>query len=104
MSADPAIKRAVAFVDGQNLYHSARESFGYNHPNYDVKALAASICQSKGWQNRWLKIASAFPQSPTSHNRRGVNKTDWVPIDKKTYDACLDPRDYRKAFLEEGAR
>ncbi len=212
MSADPAAKRAVAFVDGQNLFHSAREAFGYNHPNYDIKALAESICRSKGWQlaqarfytgipdpsdnaqwhrfwiakllsmsrtgvytfsrplryrhktiqladgkehsvltgeekgidlrlaldvirlahkkeydvalifsqdqdlsevaeeirairreqNRWLKIASAFPQSPMSRNRRGVNKTDWVPIDKKTYDACLDPRDYRKALLEEG--
>jgi len=33
MPPEPAIKRTVAFVDGQNLYHAARESFGYTHPN-----------------------------------------------------------------------
>lgn len=25
----------------------------------------------------------------------GINKTDWVKIDRATYDQCLDPRDYR---------
>ena len=35
MPAEPAIKRAVIFVDGQNLYHAAREAFGYTYPNYD---------------------------------------------------------------------
>ena len=46
-------------------------------------------------EDRWIRIASAFPISPTSRNRRGVNKTDWLPIDRATYDACLDPNDYR---------
>jgi uncharacterized LabA/DUF88 family protein len=36
MSSEPLVKRAVAFIDGQNLYHAARESFGYTYPNYDV--------------------------------------------------------------------
>ena len=45
-------------------------------------------------QHRWIKLASAFPSSPAT-NRRGINKTDWIPIDRPTYDACLDPRDYR---------
>jgi len=26
---EPPEKRAIAFIDGQNLYHAARESFGY---------------------------------------------------------------------------
>jgi len=46
-------------------------------------------------QERWLKIASAFPWSPTSRKRRGIDKTDWIPIDRATYDGCLDARDYR---------
>jgi hypothetical protein len=46
-------------------------------------------------QGRWCKIASAFPFSPTTTNRRGINKTDWIRIDRATYDACLDPPDYR---------
>jgi len=28
--------------------------------------------------------------------RRGVNKTDWICIDRAMYDACLDPSDYRR--------
>jgi uncharacterized LabA/DUF88 family protein len=46
-------------------------------------------------QGRWIKIASAFPASATAANKRGVNKTDWISIDRATYDACVDPRDYR---------
>ena len=206
MPPEPAIKRTVAFVDGQNLYHAARESFGYTHPNYDVLALSRRICQGRGWelrqvrfytgipdpsdnlswnqfwaaklrvmswhgvhvfsrplryrnrlirlpdgtehtylageekgidvrialdvirmahhreyevalvfsqdqdlsevaaeirviareQDRWIKVASCFPVSPTARNRRGIERTDWIPIDRATYDACLDLRDYRR--------
>jgi hypothetical protein len=46
-------------------------------------------------QDRWIKVASAYPFSPTSRNRRGIDGTDWIPIDRETYEACLDPRDYR---------
>jgi len=46
-------------------------------------------------QRRWIKIASAFPFSPTASNRRGINKTDWIAIDRTLYDACIDGRDYR---------
>jgi uncharacterized LabA/DUF88 family protein len=205
MSIEPVIKRAVTFVDGQNLFHSARESFGHMHPNYDILALSQAVCQSKGWQlqqarfytgvpdasdhafwnyfwthklamlgrqgihtysrplryrnkrvrlpdgtehtfltgeekgidvrlaldvvrmahrneydvavifsqdqdlsevaaeirtiareqQRWIKVACAFPLSPTTINRRGINHTDWLPIDRATYGACLDRRDYR---------
>ncbi|MEW6743900.1 MAG: hypothetical protein AB1486_14190 [Planctomycetota bacterium] len=77
MPTEPTIKRAVAFFDGQNLYHASREAFGYTFPNYDVK------------------VVSAFPSSPTSRNIRGIDKTDWIPIERATYDACIDPRDYR---------
>lgn len=202
---EPSIKRTIVFIDGQNLFRSAMEAFGYFYPNYDVKLLSEKICLSKGWtladirfytgipdlqddtfwhnfwtnkltnmgqrgikifsrplryhnetvklpdgtthtflvghekgidvrmaldiirlahekaydaglvfsqdqdlsevaeevrrisveQNRWIKIASAFPISPTSKNKRGINKTDWIKIDKKLYDSCIDPIDYR---------
>ena len=48
-------------------------------------------------RDRWIKIACAFPLSPTSRNRRGINKTDWIPISRARYDGCLDHRDYRPA-------
>ena len=205
MPPEPAVKRAIAFIDGQNLFHAARESFGYPYPSYDVSALAMAVCQAQGWalsqtrfytgipdpnddpfwhsfwsaklavmgrqdvhlfarslryrnrvvnladgtkhtflageekgidvrialdiirlahreefdvalifsqdqdlsevadeiraiareQNRWIKVASAFPFSPTTRNRRGIEKTDWIKVDRVTYDACLDRRDYR---------
>ncbi len=40
MNGEPPVKRAVVLVDGQKLFHAAREAFGYTYPNYDVAALA----------------------------------------------------------------
>ena len=48
-------------------------------------------------ERRWIKIASAFPDSPTVKNRRGINHTDRIRIDRAEYDACIDHRDYRPA-------
>jgi uncharacterized LabA/DUF88 family protein len=45
--------------------------------------------------NRWLKVACAFPMSPTIRNKRGINKTEWIQFDRALYDQCLDPNDYR---------
>jgi uncharacterized LabA/DUF88 family protein len=196
--------RAVAFFDGQNLFHSAKAAFGYKFPNYDPLALARAVCRIKGWQldaarfytgvpdagdnafwnhfwvakgaqmgregvyvftrplryrnkqvrlpdgtthsfldgdekgidvrialdvirlahqqaydvgvlfcrdqdlseladevrtisteqKRWIKLASAYPTSPAVRFR-GIDKTEWCPIDRATYDACIDKRDYR---------
>jgi hypothetical protein len=46
---EPTRKRAIAFFDGQNLFHSAKEAFGYSFPNFDPKALALRIAGSEGW-------------------------------------------------------
>ncbi len=166
MSGEPPINRTVAFVDGQNLFHAAREAFCYTYPNYDVAALAKQVCARQGWKlahvrfytgipdagdnPRWHSfwthklaamgrrgvvvysrplryrnrrvvlpdgtqhslltgeekgidvrialdvIALAHPHSPATRNRRGINKTDWIRVDRALYDQCLDRRDYRK--------
>lgn len=205
MPSEPHTKRAIAFIDGQNLFHAALKAFGYTFPNFDPLKLAYALCKQRQWdmkgvrfytgvpdidddekwhhfwtakklamsrarvyvysrplryrnkviklpdgtlhtflvgeekgidvrmaldiinlahkreydvalvlsqdqdlsevadelriitkeQNRWIKIVSAFPYSPTVKNMRGINNTEWVKIDRATYDACLDPRDYR---------
>lgn len=205
MAKPPAIIRAVAFFDGQNLFHSVKAAFGYPFPNYDPVALTRTICEVQGWhvqgvrfytgmpdaednpfwnhfwtakgaqmgregvhvctrplryrnkqvrlpdgsihtyldgdekgidvrialdvmrmanrdeydvalifcrdqdlaevaaelrvvaaaQKRWIKAASAYPHSPATRHWRGIDKTDWIKIDRKTYDACIDKRDYR---------
>jgi hypothetical protein len=61
----------------------------------DLSEAAEEIRTIAREQGRWIKIASAYPSSPTSRNARGINKTDWIRVDRVTYDACLDPRDYR---------
>jgi len=206
MPAEPAVKRAIAFFDGQNLFHCAKKAFGYPWANYDPVKLAQAICTQNAWnlaqtrfytgihsphrnahlhgfwknklmvlgrqpnihifsrplryrqktvelpdgsiltfdtaeekgvdvrialdlirlamrkqydvalvfsqdqdlseaaeevreiskeQRRWIRIVSAFPASAACNNARGINKTDWIPIDKALYDTCLDHRDYR---------
>lgn len=205
MRQAPETKRAVAFFDGQNLFHSAKSAFGYIHPNFDPARLTQAICDQQQWrragvrfytgipdaaesprwhhfweakgaqmgrdgiavfmrplvyrnaqvrlpdgtvhsfltgqekgidvrlaldvirlahkrafdvallfcrdgdlsevadeirsisedQDRWIKIVSAFPYSAAVKNHRGIDKTDWIRIDRATYDRCIDPRDYR---------
>jgi uncharacterized LabA/DUF88 family protein len=193
----PARPCVVAFIDGQNLFHCAKEAFEYTYPNFDAYKLAATVCATRNWdlrlvrfysgvpsrdrdpywhefwskkktrmsrsgvhvttrplryaaelledgrtvyvprekgidvriaidvitfanrrnydvglifsqdqdlaevaeevreiarqQHRWIKLASAFPVGPGTRSRRGIDRTDWIPIDRATYDRCLDP-------------
>jgi uncharacterized LabA/DUF88 family protein len=61
----------------------------------DLTEAADEIRVIASEQQRWIKLASAYPVSPTTRNPRGINRTDWCPIDRATYEACIDPRDYR---------
>ncbi len=61
MPTEPLVKRAVVFIDGQNLYHSVRESFGYTYPNCDVVALSRSICQTKEWELVQVRFYTGVP-------------------------------------------
>lgn len=202
---EPPFKRVIAYIDGQNLFNSVKEAFGYHYPNYDIKKLVENVSRTidgeikkicfytgipeesvdpdryhfwvaklasmgrkgittfsrklkysnqkailngtissvlfgrekgidirialdmvKGALNdeydvalifsqdqdlteavdeiksiavkesRWLNVKCAFPVSPVSRNKRGINKTDWIKIDRAAYDHCIDPYDYRK--------
>ncbi len=57
----------------------------------DLAELVSEIRTLSGKQNRWLKIASAFPVGPGTNNTRGINNTDWIQIDRTLYDKCIDP-------------
>jgi len=61
----------------------------------DFSEVAEEIRVIAQERSRWIKVASAYPLSPTTRNRRGINRTDWLPISRAMYDACLDRRDYR---------
>lgn len=46
-------------------------------------------------QGKWRRLVSAYPVSSAYLNNRGIDKTDWIKIDKTLYDQCIDPLDYR---------
>jgi hypothetical protein len=61
----------------------------------DLSEAASEIRVIAREQRRWIRLASAFPYSPGSRFRRGIDYTDWIPIAKADYDTCIDPTDYR---------
>ena len=48
MPVEPAIKRVVTFVDGQNLFHAVHAAFGYSYPNYDIQTLFSEPLPGQG--------------------------------------------------------
>jgi uncharacterized LabA/DUF88 family protein len=61
----------------------------------DLSEVADEIRRIARSQSRWIKMVSVFPISPTTRNARGINGTDWVRLERLTYDSCIDSRDYR---------
>lgn len=60
----------------------------------DYAELVPEIRSIAKRQNRWIKLASAFPVGDGTDNERGIRDTDWIKIDKKMYDLCIDPSTY----------
>jgi hypothetical protein len=48
MPAEPGIKRTVAFSDRQNLFHAAKNVFGYIYPSCDLLLRARGVRQARG--------------------------------------------------------
>lgn len=61
----------------------------------DLAEVATELRLIAADKGRWIKMASAYPHSPAVSGWRGIDKTDWIRIDRATYDACIDKRDYR---------
>lgn len=63
MPSEPSVKRTVAFIDGQNLFHAAREAFGYTYPNYDIRALARVVSERQGWNLGQARFYTGIPDA-----------------------------------------
>jgi hypothetical protein len=61
----------------------------------DLAEVVQEIKEIAAEQNRWITVACAFPSGGNATSSRGIDKTDWIPMDQTFYDACLDPHDYR---------
>ena len=68
MSNEPPEKRAVSFIDGQNLFRHAKDAFGHYQPNYDPSQLAAAVCAQEGWLNQQVRFYTGVPAP--QHDRR----------------------------------
>ncbi len=76
-------------------YHKQADVILIFSQDQDLSEVADEIRLIAKEQNRWIKVASAFPFRSTGKNVRGINKTDWVHIDQNLYDSCLDNQNYR---------
>lgn len=68
----------------------------------DLAEVVAEVKEITRQAGRWVKVISAYPQSATASSGRGIDGSDWVPMDRQFYDACLDDRDYRPARFRPG--
>ena len=71
MRLEPRVKRAVSFIDGQNLYRHAKSAFGHHHPNYDPIKLSEAVCAASGWTSHGVRFYTGTPaaeQSPMWHD------------------------------------
>ena len=66
MPAESDTKRAVSFIDGQNLYRHAKDAFGHHHPNYDPRRLADAVCAEHGWVNHGVRFYTGIPNADRS--------------------------------------
>lgn len=68
MPTEPATKRTVSFIDGQNLFRHAKDAFGHHHPNYDPAKLASAVCRLQGWLHQEVRFYTGVPDP--KHDRR----------------------------------
>jgi hypothetical protein len=73
MPTEPDIKHAIAFIDGQNLYHNVRKAFGDTFPNYDVEKLAQAVCDTQVGATV-PGLSSASRATDTDRRRLGIDE------------------------------
>jgi uncharacterized LabA/DUF88 family protein len=61
----------------------------------DLHEVVQEIWEIAKEQDRWVRVACAFPSGSNATSERGIDKTEWCPMEKEFYDQHLDPRDYR---------
>ena len=66
MPEEPRTKRAVSFIDGQNLFRHAKDAFGHHHPNYDPVRLAAAVCAANVWVAAGVRFYTGVPDASRS--------------------------------------
>ncbi len=63
MPQEPSIKSAIAFIDGQNLFHAVNECFGYRYPNFDLKKLVETVANENGFKVKEIRFYTGIPDA-----------------------------------------
>jgi uncharacterized LabA/DUF88 family protein len=61
LNVEPAVKRTISFIDGQNLFYAVKEAFGYTYPNYEPVSLVTHVCDLQGWQLTQIRFYTGIP-------------------------------------------
>ena len=101
MADEPAVKRTIAFFDGQNLYHHAKATFGYYHPNYDPMKLLDAICKDMGWVNRGVRFYTGMPDARRDPFWHTYRANRFLAMRRAGIAVESRPLKYRKRVVEE---
>lgn len=91
--------RAIAFIDGQNLFYAVRDAFGYTFPNYDPLKLAQEVCNGQQWRLDQVRFYTGVPageDSPSWHAFWRAKLVQMGRLGVWTYSRQLQ---YRKKYL-----
>ena len=95
MANEPGFKRAVSFIDGQNLYRHAKDAFGHHHPNYDPRKLAEAVCAERGWSNHGVRFYTGVPSADRMPMWHGYWTRRLTAMGRSGIDVTSRPLRYR---------
>jgi len=61
----------------------------------DLQEILQEVRDISQEENCWIKVVSAFPFGPSASSKRGIDKTQWVKIEREIYDKRMDEHDCR---------
>src|SRR5882724_10605548 len=102
MSVEPAVKRAIAFFDGQNLFHAAKKAFGYKYPNYDPAKLARAVCATKGWTLKQARFYTGVPSADDNQPWNSFWTRKLLSMSRAGVHVYSRPLRYRKKMGPNG--
>jgi uncharacterized LabA/DUF88 family protein len=97
---EPAVKHAIAFFDGQNLYQHAKEAFGHHHPNYDPIKLHKAVCHLKGWNPTLVRFYTGVPSPFESPMWAGYWSNRVLALKRAGVVVTTRPIRYRKQTIQ----
>ena len=105
MPAEPHLKRAVSFIDGQNLFRHAKDAFGHYHPNYAPQRLSGAVCRAHGWINQGVRFYTGVPSSERQPMWHGYWSRRLTAMRRAGIVVTSRPLRYRveRVLLEDGS-